>query len=378
MLYIILILIIALLIFSTYHMRKTISLLQDVRHYNRLAFRGAEYYYIKSPQELPQHSEAQTTPGRHSFETHQTVDGKQTYQRCRYIVRDNGTLLGYVQDITAEREMQRVLVNTLHSSDEAKEKDTFLQRMNREIRTPLSVITTACDTLTHGKPDEATRKKLISDVQQNSTSLTKLINDILQFSRIESGRMKYNFQHISISTFCNDFYEAAQSQIPSGINFRLCPGRDDIMSNTDADRLRDILQQFLDNAIRYTSRKLPAATQDTSANAAAANVAMDNAAAANAEGNDKETEETILFGWKYLLGKGVVQIYVEDSGDGIEEQLVRDIFDVFWRDTSFTSGVGIGLTIAKELSQALGGHISAKSQHHKGSRFSVWIPAKVQ
>lgn len=370
MLYIILILILALLLFSIYHLRKTVSLLYDVRHYNRLAFRGTEYYYIKSPQELPRHPEALLTPGRHSFDTEDTFDGKQTYQRCRYIVRDDGSLLGYVQDTTIEHEIQQALDNTLHTSDEAKEKDTFLQRLNREIRTPLSVITSACDRLTEGKHDEETRKQLIRDIQHNSSSLTKLINDILQFSRIESGRMKYNFQPVHVSTFCNDYYAAAQSQIPSGINFRLCPGRDDIISNTDADRLRDILQQFLDNAIRYTSQKLQTATQAPSGSAATDN--------AEANGSGKDMGETILFGWKYLLGKGVVQIYVEDSGDGIEEQLVKDIFDVFWRDSSFSSGVGIGLTIAKELSQALGGHISAKSQHHKGSRFSVWIPATVQ
>lgn len=371
MLYIILTLIVALLLFSIYHMRKTKILLHEVRHYNRLAFRGAEYYYIKSPQELPRHPEALTTPGRHSFETEETFDGKPTYQRCRYIVRDDGSILGYVQDTTTEHEVQQSLVNTLHTSNEAKEKDTFLQRLNREIRTPLSVITTACDSLTDGKPDETTRKQLISDIQQNSVSLTKLINDILQFSRIESGRMKYNFQPLHVSTFCQEFFAAAQPQIPSGIHFRLCPGRDDITSNTDADRLRDILQQFLDNAIRYTSLKLSSsADTDTDANAAT-DAASQNTA------DPREGREEILFGWKYLLGKGVVQIFVEDSGDGIEEQRVRDIFDVFWRDTSFSSGVGIGLTIAKELSQALGGHISAKSQHHKGSRFSVWIPASV-
>ena len=364
MLYIILTLILALLLFSIHNMRKTVTLLYDVRHFNRLAFRGAEYYYIKSPQELPRHPEAVTTPGRHAFDTEETVDGKSTYQRCRYIVRDNGSILGYIQDITAEHELQRALANTLHTSDEAKQKDTFLQRLNREIRTPLSVITNACDTLTNGKPDAATRSQLIQDIQHNSTSLTKLINDILQFSRIESGRMKYNFQPLHISTFCNEYFEASRSLIPSGVHFLLCPGRDDIVSNTDADRLRDILQQFLDNAIRYTSLKLSASSQDNSNP-----VSLSDGTNAG---------ETILFGWKYLLGKGVVQIYIEDSGDGIEEQLVRDIFDVFWRDTSFTSGVGIGLTIAKELSQALGGHISAKSQHHKGSRFSVWIPATVQ
>lgn len=358
MLYIILTLILALLLFSIRNMRKTVTLLYDVRHFNRLAFRGAEYYYIKSHQDLPRHPEAVTTPGRHTFDTEEIVDGKPTFHRCRYIVKEDGSILGYIQDTSSEHELQRALAKTLHTSDEAKEKDTFLQRLNREIRTPLSVITGACDTLTNGKPDAETRRKLIQDIQHNSTSLTKLINDILQFSRIESGRMKYNFKPLHISTFCNEYFAASQEQIPRGIDFILCPGRDDIVSNTDEDRLRDILQQFLDNAIRYTSQKLK-------------HLSLGEA------GKDTLTSE-ILFGWKYLLGKGVVQIYVEDSGDGIEEQLVRDIFDVFWRDTSFTSGVGIGLTIAKELSQALGGHISAKSQHHKGSRFSVWIPAKVQ
>lgn len=354
MLYITLILIVALLFFSIYQIRKTVSLLHDVRHYNRLAFRGAEYNYIKSPQDLPHHPDAVTTPGRHSLETDEVFDGIHVYHRCRYIVKDDGSILGYIQDTTAEHDRELALQRTLLTSDEAKEKDTFLQRMNREIRTPLSVITSACDALTNGNPDEPTRKQLILDIQQNSNSLTKLINDILQFSRIESGRMKYNFQQITVSTFCNDFFSASQTQIPDGVDFRLCPGRDDIISNTDADRLRDILQQFLDNAIRYAVHQARNSVQGS------------------------QVKSEILFGWKYLLGKGVVQIFVEDSGNGIEEQRVKDIFDVFWRDTSFSSGVGIGLTIAKELSLALGGHISAKSQYRKGSRFSVWIPAAIQ
>lgn len=332
--------------------------LSEVRYYNDLAFKGADSIRLDTKELIlktleTMHSDYKSVkseiitalerPGEHSYDAVGYINGDALWWRYRFAVNKDGSAYGYLLNVDAEYKLQNLLEHAIHDSDEAKEKDTFLQRMNREIRDPLDIITSACDTLTKDNPDEVQKAKLFADIQKNSEKLTKLINDILQFSRIESGRLQLSVETLKIDTFCHEFFEKARLMVPKGVTFELCPGRDDIYCEADPLRLNDICMQYFDNALRYAHR----------------------------EGDN------ILFGWKYMLGKKQVQIFVEDSGDGIEDKKVKDIFDVFWRDTSFSSGVGIGLTIAKELAEKLGGHISAKSEHHKGSRFSVWLPAKI-
>ena len=332
--------------------------LEEVSYQNDLAFKGADILRLDSkdvilktldsmhPDYKGVKSEIITAlevPGEHCYDAVGYRNGEELWWRCRFAVNNDGTAYGYLLNVDAEHKLQDLLEHAIHDSDEAKEKDTFLQRMNREIRGPLDIITSACDVLTEGNPDEEQKARLFEDIQKNSDKLTKLINDILQFSRIESGRLQISKEWVKIDDFCRDFFAKAQQMIPAGITFEMCPGRDDIYCETDPLRLNDICMQYFDNALRYAHRQ----------------------------------GDNILFGWKYFLGKNRVQIFVEDSGDGIEDKKVKDVFDVFWRDTSFSSGVGIGLTIAKELAEKLGGHISAKSEYHKGSRFSVWLPARI-
>lgn len=332
--------------------------LEEVSYQNDLAFKGADINRLDSkdvilktldsmhPDYKGVKSEIITAlevPGEHCYDAVGYRNGEELWWRCRFAVNNDGTAYGYLLNVDAEHKLQDLLEHAIHDSDEAKEKDTFLQRMNREIRGPLDIITSACDVLTEGNPDEEQKARLFEDIQKNSDKLTKLINDILQFSRIESGRLQISKEWVKIDDFCHDFFAKAQQMIPADITFEMCPGRDDIYCETDPLRLNDICMQYFDNALRYAHRQ----------------------------------GDNILFGWKYLLGKNRVQIFVEDSGDGIEDKKVKDVFDVFWRDTSFSSGVGIGLTIAKELAEKLGGHISAKSEYHKGSRFSVWLPARI-
>lgn len=332
--------------------------LDEVSYQNDLAFKGSDIYRLDSKDVILKALEsmhpdykgvkseiitALEQPGEHCYDAVAYRNGEPLWWRCRFAVNNDGTAYGYLLNVDGEHKLQELLEHAIHDSDEAKEKDTFLQRMNREIRDPLDIITSACDVLTEESPDEEQKARLFADIQKNSDKLTKLINDILQFSRIESGRLQLSKEWVKIDEFCHDFFTKGQQMIPEGVTFEMCPGRDDIYCETDPLRLNDICMQYFDNALRYAHRP----------------------------------GDNILFGWKYLLGKNLVQIFVEDSGDGIEDKKVKDVFDVFWRDTSFSSGVGIGLTIAKELAEKLGGHISAKSEHHKGSRFSVWIPARI-
>lgn len=348
-------------VFFFYNRRRTeiVNRLAAARYYCDLALQGADSYRLKDKammvqlaNTIPQQYKAIRSkillalnkPGEYTFESPGERNGKLEWWRSRFVVQPDGRAYGLIVNIDSEHKIKDLMENAITATGEAKEKDSFLLSMNKQIRGPLGIITDACDKLTGENPTEEEKQKLYADIQKNSERLTKLINDVLQFSRIESKRLKYEFSDVSVDEFCNKFFNATKHQVPEGVSYELSPARQDVYINTDVNQLYNIFTQYFDNAIRY----------------------------AGTPGCE------IYFGWKYQLGKNQVQIFMEDTGVGIEDKKVKDVFDVFWRKTTFSGGVGIGLVIAKELAEALGGHISVSSEHHKGSRFSVWLPAEIR
>lgn len=339
--------------------KEIVSRLATARYYCDLALQGADSYRLKNRTRMVELAKsipdeyksirseilsALNKPGEYTFEAPGARSGKLEWWRTRFVVKPDGRAYGLIVNIDSEHKIRDLVENAISATGEAKEKDSFLLQMNKQIRGPLDIITSACDKLTGENPNEEEKKQLFADIQKNSERLTKLINDVLQFSRIESKRLKYEFSAVCVADFCKDFFQKTQGMVPEGVSYELALTRQDVYINTDVNQLYNIFMQYFDNATRY------AGTPGCS----------------------------IYFGWKYQLGKKQVQIFMEDTGIGIEDKKVKDVFDVFWRKTTFSGGVGIGLVIAKELAEALGGHISVSSEHHKGSRFSVWLPAEIR
>jgi signal transduction histidine kinase len=222
-------------------------------------------------------------------------------------------------------------------------KTEFLQNMSHEIRTPMNGIVGFADLLdVEGLlPDE--RKGYVSLIKQSSQQLLNIINDIVDVSKIESGQVTVNKTRFSIEQMFDDLYLFFKRQI-EGKNIDLVFDKsvsgelsDEI--ETDDIKLRQVLTNLLSNAIKFTEKGF------------------------------------VKFG--YAIDQYNLICFVEDTGEGIGEKDLDNIFDRFWQSRQNRpgkGGTGLGLAISKAYVELLGGVIEVESELNKGTTFSVTIP----
>jgi len=252
---------------------------------------------------------------------------------------ENKDVVGIAVNMKEEKDMQERIKSAVKLSDEAKKKEHFMTNLSNEIKRPLDIIYNCCKEIVAEGISEEKKKELSKEITKNSDNLTVIISDILLFSRIESGRQRYTMKEHNLSDIAYEFYESYKDKIPEHITFMLRPGRPNTYINVDVDRLRDVIYQYVSNAIKFTK------------------------------------EGVIIIGWRYYLGKHLCEFYIEDTGIGISLEKQKAVFDMFWRESEFIEGVGLGLNISKSLSEAMNGRIGVSSKENCGSRFSVWIEA---
>ena len=220
-------------------------------------------------------------------------------------------------------------------------KSLFLSNMSHEIRTPLSALSGFSNLLTDQGLDAETRRQCSDVIQQNSDLLLKLINDILELSRIESGYMSFSFKRCKVRELIDDIYMTHQVLIAPHLEFLKEVDNTPLEINVDRERLIQVLTNFLNNAGKFTETGY------------------------------------IKLGYSYLPDEGKVQIYVEDTGRGIPREEQRMIFSRFYKQNEFSQGAGLGLSICQVIIEKLGGKIELKSEVGKGSRFTVILPCRV-
>ncbi len=251
------------------------------------------------------------------------------------------------EDVTELEEHKIELSNARIAADEANQaKSDFLARMSHEIRTPMNAILGYTEVLRSGFDDNAeNREKYLATIQNSGDHLLALINDILDLSKVESGRMELEMRQCSIvdilaHTVAVLSIKAQQKGI--ALNYSAI----DLVPEsifTDEVRLKQTLINLVGNAIKFT---------------------------------DRGSVEIVA-----RMRKNEVQpkleIHVIDSGIGMTPKQLSKIFDPFSQaDTSTTrkyGGTGLGLAICKQLVEKLGGSISVASSPGKGSIFSVTI-----
>lgn len=179
-------------------------------------------------------------------------------------------------------------------------------------------------------------------IHRNNELLLKLVNDILEISRIESGYMSFKYDDYPLATLINDTYQTHKVLISQNINFILEESGEDIIVHLDKDRLIQVITNLLNNAVKFTQ------------------------------------EGYIKLGWKYLSQNEEVEIYVEDSGIGIPQSEQKMIFNRFYKQNEFAQGTGLGLSICKVIVEKLQGRLSLQSTAGVGSRFSIFFSCKKQ
>lgn len=213
-------------------------------------------------------------------------------------------------------------------------KSAFLANMNHEIRTPLNAIV-GFSQIIADEEDANVRHELSSIIQSNNDLLQRLVEDVLDISKIESDAITFVFAEQDMRALVKDIYNMILLRMPEGVELRLgdCPP---LVFYTDRNRLIQILTNLLTNAIKHTEKGY------------------------------------IYFG--YEVKEGEVIFSVEDTGEGIPEDQLANIFSRFVKLTEWTKGVGLGLSITKALVEKMHGHIEVMSEVGIGSTFKVIFP----
>ena len=253
----------------------------------------------------------------------------------------NETLEEKVYNRTKELEDQTII-----AKDATKAKSSFLANMSHEIRTPLNAIMGFIDILKENEKNEKNIEYL-NIVQNSSKLLLTIINDILDYSKIESGKLEIEYVKINpykdFLNISNLFYQRAQEK-----NIKLETIIDPKLSKCiqiDPVRLSQVINNLLSNAIKFT-----------------------------------ENGGTVTYKIDYIEKSDSIFISIKDTGIGIKEEYQATIFNKFTQaDSSITrkyGGTGLGLTISYNLVSLMGGKIKIKSKENIGSEFYFTIPLK--
>ena len=242
-------------------------------------------------------------------------------------------------------------------------KSEFISIVSHELRTPLTAIKNAMDIILSGKAGDMTEniEKFVSMGKRNATRLSGIINDLLDISKIEAGKMDFKFELINIEPVIeyvkNNLTEVAREK---DLTIKYLPSEKAVQIYADSNRLEQVLTNLVSNAIKFSPEAGEIEVTTKIVNARELQY-------------DNSFEEDI----KNLQGN-YLQVCVEDHGIGIERKDLNHVFDKFAQIENSLSrkigGTGLGLPIARQLIESHNGAIWCDSEINKGSRFYFVIP----
>ena len=248
-------------------------------------------------------------------------------------------IAGLLQNIQELKDHEQELIESRELAEQAELKQSFLNNMSHEIRTPLNAIVGFSDMLAN-EPEFSNeeRQEFVDIINTNTKLLLKLVGDVLELSRIESGNLSFTFQRESVCRLLDDVYQTHSLLIRPPLQFLKDFPPEDVQVNVDPMRLTQVLTNFLNNANKFTKGG------------------------------------SIRLGYCCPSGMSEVHLYVEDTGIGIPHSEQKMIFERFYKRSEFSQGGGLGLSICVLIVEKMGGRIELQSEEGRGSRFTVVLP----
>lgn len=226
-------------------------------------------------------------------------------------------------------------VTSIEKAEESNRmKSAFLANMSHEIRTPLNSIIGFSQLLAE-TVDKEERNEFIRIIENNNNQLLQIINDILDLSKIEAGKMKFVYSDFDVSEILTDLKETYNSRMEKGVELICDIPYPKCIIYSEKNRLIQVLSNLLSNAAKFTE------------------------------------QGSITMGYR-IIDSGL-SFYVTDTGKGIEKENLSQIFERFMKFDSFVPGTGLGLSICQLIVHKLNGHIMVDSEPGKGSTFSFTI-----
>jgi signal transduction histidine kinase len=228
----------------------------------------------------------------------------------------------------------------------ARLKSDFVSNVSHELRTPLSLIRLYAETLELGRINTQEKKhEYYSIIRKESERLSALINNILDFSRIEAGRKEYDFRETDIAELVRNTLDSYRYQIEQqgfALEEQIDPGIPSV--RVDREAIARALVNLVNNALKYSQHEK-------------------------------------FLGVRLYRENSVLKLEVVDRGIGIERHEQSRIFEKFYRTCDplvhNTKGSGLGLSLVRHITQAHGGDVQVESAPGRGSKFTLWLPLQI-
>ena len=249
-----------------------------------------------------------------------------------------GGLLRF-EDITEKVKMDKMLQEAKEKAEESNRlKSAFLANMSHEIRTPLNAIIGFSDMICQTGEEEE-KQEYMKIVSSNNELLLQLIDDILDLSKIEAGTMEFSLAPTDINDLMEGICRQMQEKNTSpDVAITFTEKAEECILNTDRVRLSQVIINFTNNAMKFTPKG------------------------------------SIQMGYRIDEAKDEIYFYVKDTGIGIPEDKINEVFERFVKLNTFAKGTGLGLAICRVIVERLGGTIGADSKEGEGSCFWLRLP----
>ena len=254
----------------------------------------------------------------------------------------NGTptsIVGTTMRIDSRKQMEQALIEARNRAEESDRlKSAFIANMSHEIRTPLNAIvgfTSVLPDIT----DADERQSLLDLIRDNTQKLLRIIDDVVNISKIESGQDQLVLTQFDVNTTLLELLDFYRNELKPGVTLDTNFASESMIITTDLSRFLEIVKHLLSNATKFTK------------------------------------QGSIEVGYSSPV-EGRLNVWVKDTGIGIAEDKLEQVFERFYKVDDFVPGAGLGLSTCRTMAFSLGGKVTVTSKLGNGSTFTLDIPVK--